>query len=552
MLNRSNRPARGTYTVTDGALVPVVEPSADASGARLRPGRVVQTPSGDFVTSPEPLSSLTASARRLTSRKMREARSGAGGGSRASGWQDDAWDMYDLVGEQRYLASTLASQMSKARLYVGRLPEDPIDAPEPVEDERLIGLLDSFGRTAAGRAQIIQRLGVNLYIAGAGWVVGLPSDDEGGDEGNVDPSDLDWATYSVSEVSIGQDKVTLALDSNEKREVSPDEVILIEVWRPHPRRAWEADSPTRSSLPVLRELVGLTMHISAQVDSRLAGAGLLIVPESASRAIKVASGLGEGDTEDPFTDALIEAMVTPISDRASASALVPLTVTVPDESASLFRHLTFSQALDTEARSLRDEAIRRLALGQDAPPELLLGTAGMNHWGAWLVREDVVVTHLEPPLALICDALTTQYLWPLMDDLGYSEEEIHQHVIWYDVEHLIVRPNRGSDAAALHSAGVLSDTALRGAMGFDESDAPEQAAKTDPAVEQALALVSNAPSLAQAPGIPALVEQIRAVLSGSTAPATEEEPAPDAPTDETSGAVPSTDGDRATAIEEDM
>ena len=156
-----------------------------------------------------------------------------------------------------------------------------------------------------------------------------------------------------------------------------------------------------------------------------------------------------------------------------------------------------------------------LALGQDAPPELLLGSGGMNHWGAWLVREDVVTTHLEPPLSLICDALTTQYLPPLMRELGYPEDDLEKYVIWYDVDHLIARPNRTQDAKDLYALNEIGGRALREAVGFEEGDAPEEKEVLDPAIEMAFQLVSNTPSLAQTPGLTVLVEQIRAMLKGS-------------------------------------
>src|SRR5690606_9868382 len=320
----------------------------------------------------------------------------------------------------------------------------------------------------------------------------------------------------------------------------------IRVWHPHPRRAWEADSPTRSSLPVLRELVGLTMHISAQVDSRLAGAGVFVVPASAAKALKIAAGVDENSNEDPFTDALIEAMMTPINVRSSAAALVPLVATVPDEATDKFQYFSFSSTLDTEARQLREEAIRRLALGQDAPPELLLGTAGMNHWGAWLVREDVVSTHIEPPLALICDALTMQYLRPALQSLGVHDAD--EYVVWYDVSHMITRPNRATDAQALHDKGVLSDEALRAANGFDDNDAPQD--HTDPALEIVLRMVGQAPSLAGDPGIPVLVQQIREAMAGITPEAgnVSDVPAGGGGTTAPADGIPQTDGDPAPAV----
>lgn len=503
-----------------------------------------------------PLSTLLASARRLTGGDKRRAVR-----PHAEGWQGDAWDMYDLVGEQRFLANTLAGRMAQARFFVGSISDDPLGDPVPLdpeepghEDEQVIlDVFDTLGGGAAARSQIVLRLGINLFVAGDGYLVGIPRDalpphlrpTQDADDTPYQPplpeaefspyltlDDLDWHCMSVSEVtteSSGEYVLHFGADKNEQATIDPDRLVLIRVWRPHPNRAWQADSPTRSSLGVLRELVGLTMHIGAQVDSRLAGAGLLIVPQTASDALKASrstpdAAVEDEDEDDPFTDALIEAMTTPISDRANASAVVPLVVTVPDDVTEKFHHISFSTPLDSEARDLRDESIRRLALGQDAPPELLLGTAGMNHWGAWLVREEVVTTHIEPPLALICDALTTQFLWPTLIELGYTEDEARGYVIWYDVSHMIVRPNRATDAQALYDRGVISDEALRESMGFSDDDAP--LASSDPAVGMALDLVKNAPSLMQAPGLDVVVAQIRAVLADPTVAADDAETAP--------------------------
>ncbi|QGZ16696.1 portal protein [Microbacterium phage Dewdrop] len=492
---------------------------------------------------PVPLSSLTASAKRLTSKKLK---GGSFKKTTAQGWQEDAWEMYDLVGEQHFLGTTLANQASKARFYVGVLGEgdDTTDLPDPTEDTQLQGILEAVGGGPIGFAQMVQRMLVNLWVAGDGWLVGIPKkllpDYEPVDEDEaeqiaqwdgmsvLDPDsddelsmgDLEWRMLSVTEVSLkreGSVVLHLGEDASEKVDVNPDLLYMIRVWRPHPRRAWEADSPTRSSLPVLRELVGLTMHISAQVDSRLAGAGLLLVPASAARALKIAAGLPEDSPEDPFTDALMEAMLTPIGDRANASALVPLVVTIPDGTAQDFQYLTFAKPLDTVAQSLREESIRRLALGQDAPPELLLGTGGMNHWGAWLVRDDVVTTHIEPPLALIADALTTQYLRPMMLEMGYSKEEVQRHVVWYDTSKMIVQPNRAADALTLYDRDALSDEALREANGFDETDAPETS-KMDLASQKAFIMVQENPGLMANPGLPVLVEQLRALIAGNPLP----------------------------------
>lgn len=840
------------------------------------------------VQRPRPLSTLAASAQRITSKEVKRL----GNSGKSESWQDDAWDMHDLVGEQRFLAHTLAGRLAQARFYAGRLPDNRTEDVEPLTDGPAAEVLDFLIGHGAQFPQIVERAGVNLFIPGDCYLVGIPPEEEEADASPVPPpsqgitpigqqpslpgvdlSTLRWSLRSVSEVSFDNEE-QVVIKNGSGREASKaydaDAIMLIRIWRPHPRYHWQADSPTRSSLPVLRELVGLTMHISAQVDSRLAGAGVFLVPESADRALRAAAGIPEddeeGDADSPLAVALMEHMVTPISDRSSASAIVPIMPVVPDESIEKFRYISFAGALDAEARSLRDEAIRRLALGQDCPPELLLGVGcvdtettiltaqgwksydevsegdlvltinhetgvsewqpvlamsvfervaepmlrmsgkghdslttlnhrwpvtsanhdrrefvtsadlntghliptsaphadlpteakfsdafvelvawfwteghygprtgrwgqatiaqsasknpgrvdairlaldtsfpggwgtetrqrgewdsdvvrfnlrkhvyealaevggkhvtldfirsltraqlelfidisaqgdgwhysdgrldiwqrdpsaldayelalilsgrtvtrtqyadgevvnpyvkdtvrpikagiateevytgtvwcpttengtwfarrngttwftgnSMNHWGAWLVREDVVTTHIEPPLALICDALTTQFLWPVLIEQGMSEEEAHTYVVWYDVEHMIMRPDRSQDAKDLHGAGVLSDTALRDATGFDETDAPE-ADPTDPAVKLTLDLVRGAPSLMQNPGLDVIASQIRAMLDNAPIPGLPDAGAPvDAtpPTDpasdpSTEGGPPATDG----------
>lgn len=481
----------------------------------------------DRESRPSPLSSLIASARRLTSATIGAAKSSQWGrsGNMQQGWQEDAWEMYDLVGEERFLASTLSGRLSQARLYVGKLSkEDPSDDPTPVEDHAINAILQSIGDSQSGRSQILKRLATNLFIAGDGWLVGVPpfvkkKNEETQKLEEVKLSDLIWHMLSVSEVSrvslTGVLKLNIGEDGGEV-EVNPDDVYLIRIWRAHPRRWWEADSPTRACLPILKELVGLTMHVSAQVDSRLAGAGILVVPASAQRALQIAAGETEESATDQFTEALMEAMLTPIADRSAASALVPLVVTVPDESAEKFQHISFASSLDGEAKELREEAIRRLALGQDAPPELLLGTSGMNHWGAWLTMEETVTTHIEPPLALICDALTTQYLWPVLEQMHVEDHE--SYVIWYDIRHMITRPSAGSDALALHERDVISDDALRRTLGFDDDDAPEKQDDKDKVAEIVTQMVQQNPALISRPGLAIIMEQLSAVLAGQEPP----------------------------------
>ena len=516
------------------------------SRALARRGTIIQAPPSP---SPSPSSpALTAAASRPRATAASPAASRPGRTSPAAlSWQAEAWAAYDEVGEERFLASTLSGRLSQARLYVQHKPASPADGPHaslrddptdvadtaPTATAVLAeAVLAALGASQQDLGQMLQRLATNLFVAGEGWLVGVPShlvpgidvSDPTATAPSPDPSlaDLVWRVLAVTEVvtvapptptSAGRVRLSLGSDAApEPVEVSTDEVYMIRIWRPHPARYWEADSPTRACLPILRELIGLTRHISAQIDSRLAGAGLLVVPSSASAALAADAADAYGhDQPDPFVSALMESMLRPIENRDDASAVVPLVVTVPDEAADKVSHLTFSSALDSGARDLRDEAIRRLALAQDAPPELLLGSGAMNHWGAWLTREDTVTTHIEPVLALICEALTSQYLRPVLLSAGLAEEAVRTLSVGYDVSALVARPNRSEEALNLHKSGAISDEALREASGFDDSD---EKPLEERAVMQALALAAKQPALLTSPGLGPVTDEVLKVYRG--------------------------------------
>lgn len=424
-------------------------------------------------------------------------------------WHEDAWEMYDTVGEYHFIVRTIADMVGRGKpKVVVRAPDGGVDV-DPTLTEELY-------RMVGGRAAAVRKL--------SDLVVGLIAVGEGYWEVDVDPNDPALVPKPVMLVRSRRDFETLG--SGETATVSrreedgsktllPSNHRLYRVWYPHPHVLGETDCPTRAALPVLRELVALTMHVGAQIDSRLAGAGVFIVPDSA-RALQKAS---PDDEEEPVTvllgDVLVDAMITPIRDRDSAGAVTPLVITIPTGDAAAFRHLTFSTPLDAEARALRDEAIRRLAMAMDCPPELLLGTGGLNHWSAWLMREDVISTHVTPYAETLADALTTLWLRPLVAGLGKDPEGYSVEI---SLDDLVLRPDRSAEAQALFDRDAITEEALRQANGFSEDDAPEPLSRTthDQAVEMALEMLAKAPSLLQQVySIPDLVTQIEAAIDGT-------------------------------------
>lgn len=375
-----------------------------------------------------------------------------------AGWQAEAWRQYDINGELRFGCAWLGNALSRCRLRATAVDANGVlqlATPVPTEVSDIVeGLLGSPGR----QAQVLSALAVHLSVPGDCYVVATIDAD-----GNF----TDWAVMSTEEItSAGDGKVRINRGDGYPYTLDLANALVIRIWRPHPRRHFEADSPTRAALPVLIEMEQLSKYIFATLDSRLAGAGILFLPSEMTFPTPRES-LEPG--EDPFTAVLTEAMVTPISDRGAASAVVPIVVRAPKDALAGVQHMRFDSAMSAEVSDLRDKAIRRLALDLDMPAEVLLGAGDSSHWNAWQIEEQAIKLHIEPVMVLICAALTEGYLRPALAAAGIDDDE---WALWFDSSDLVLRPNRNQDAKDVWDRGALSDDTLRRENGFVDSDAP--------------------------------------------------------------------------------
>lgn len=406
---------------------------------------------------------LIASASRLTNSRMARPKNGV------ADWQREAWTFYDTVGEFRFGCDWLSQACSRARLVI--VEESPDGDETTLADGPEVVALEAFFGGDAGQAAALGTLALHRSVPGESYVVGEVRDDPTGEWD-------EWTIYSNEELIQDRGTGVYRVDRGDgkSRELAEDAVV-IRLWDSHPRKWVEATSPARAVLPVLRELEGLTKHVAAAVDSRLAGAGMLLMPSEVS--ITPPPGVDPADLIDPdtgqprdlFMDMLTDAMVTPISDRGSASAVVPTVVRAPGALLQHVKHLTFATPLDDKAQALREENLRRLALGMNVPPEVILGLGQSNHWSAWQVDESALKMHVEPLLGDLCGDLTERWLYPAVEAQGAPVNRSRR--IGFDTTNLRARPDRTQEAQAVHARLALSDKALRRETGFDEADAPD-------------------------------------------------------------------------------
>ncbi len=378
------------------------------------------------------------------------------------GWQAQAWAFYDTVGELRFAAGWIGAAMSRVELIVQEQVDGAmIDVTEgPARDA-----LDMLFEGKTGQSGMMSRLGIQLTVPGESFVVGEPQEGDKPDK---------WFVASTNEISQASGGWRMIDGDGTFRDLHPD-TLVVRIWQPHAKLGWQADSSVRACLPVLRELEQLSKHLAANIDSRLAGAGLLLLPSEMT--FNSPGGTPEVIVDepeaDPFLRALTEAMITPIEDRSSAAAVVPVIVKAPGAVLDSAKLITFSTPFDEETQSLREESIRRLALGMDMPPEVLLGQAEATHWTAWQIEESALKMHIEPLAELTCSGLTQQYLWSALEAMGVANPYVYR--LHYDTSSLRIRPNHANEAVQLYDRLELSGNALRRETGFDTTDAPSDA-----------------------------------------------------------------------------
>lgn len=373
-------------------------------------------------------------------------------------WQAEAWRQYDICGELRYAATWLGSALSRCRLTAVEL-DDHGDVLGETDNAIVQDLINGFAGSPGKQAELMMSLGPYMTVPGDCYIVA---------EVAIDGTFASWCVVSNDEIRSSTPG-TITVDNGDgfPRQINLSSALVFRIHRPHPRRSFLADSPTRASLPILREVEQLTKYQFAIMDSRLAGAGILLLPNDLDFP---SPGEDIQPGESPFVALLGQAMMASIKDRGDARAVVPIVVQGPKESLGTAQWLISPAAsLSAEAADLRDRAIRRLALSLDVPPEILLGLGSTNDWSSSQIEESAIKLHIEPILTLICSAFTEGYLKPALVAAGIDPK---RYAVWFDASRLVLRPNRATDAKDLYDRGEIGGETLRYVTGFTEADKP--------------------------------------------------------------------------------
>jgi hypothetical protein len=396
-------------------------------------------------------------------------------------WQQQAWNFYDLIGELRYGARYYGNSLSQLRLEIGwkvnsGTAPQPIDLDNPPEGfnrqqyDIAVETLDRLHSYDGSVAEILRQFGVNLFVAGEGYLVGRIDRDTGMER---------WDFYSTEQLIWLNGgwylKENLLWRTDQLIKLS-DEDYVIRIWQSHPRYSDEPDSPLRSILGLCEELLLLSANVRATALSRIP-AGILLMPDTMLDAGPdyEPENLNDDSKREQQTQSALEDIyqhfITPIEDPNSAASVAPFILTGDPEDIERVRVLEFARDMDEIAAQQRQEIITRIAHGVDLPSEILNGMGSVNHWTAWQIEESSYKSHIRPAAVLFCGAITSSLIWPAIQ-VGTGGEVDQRLVVTFDPIDLISHIDRRLNAKDGHASLVISDATYRKALGFSEEDAP--------------------------------------------------------------------------------
>jgi len=406
----------------------------------------------------------------------------------STSWQREAWRFYHCIPELHFAANYVGAACSRVRLFIEGVDKYNRPTGEVDDDDQIAALGQTMFGTQHQQAEALNAIGVNLTVAGECYVVGRSPR-------QFDPDK--WYVVSTSSLKRrnGQYAVNLGYGPEELLATSD---LLVRLWSPDREYIVRPDSPTQACLNVLAELEELMLFEFSQIDSRLAGGGIVWLPAEMSNGPSDASTAPQS-ADDVFNQMALAAKAAR-SGRGTAAGVVSQFIEIPGEYIGKMQDkpMRFDSELSDKLKEYKDGALNRLATGMNMPAEILRGMGDVNHISVWSIEESFVKIHIEPMMVLIADGLTKAYLRPLLKAMG---KDPLRYQVSFDTAPLTVRASRLQDTLNLYEKGLVkADTVLLAGNYNVLTDTPTEEESTERFVRE---LMLRDPTLI---AVPPLVE----------------------------------------------
>lgn len=398
-------------------------------------------------------------------------------------WQARAYDLVDAVGELGYVSHLTANTAKDGLLRVGATRDD--DELDTRLEERAAEILSWFVGPDGDQAELVRMATFHLSVGGETILLGTSQPAGGADEA------ITWEFLSTTEVLLRKGRKPQRIVDGARVDL-PADAYWQRLHRPRPSHSQLADSPVRRLLPIAEEIHLLDRIIRNSVRGRLNAGGLYVPDElSWSEDDETDGGFDEqADGLDEFTEELIAHITSPIEDHDNLASQIPLLVKGPAEFHDAIHHFDLGPNAADWAVPMRADALDRLIRSMDAPPEIVEGKGGLNHWTGASVDFDYIEKYVAPPAGMVARFITVAYLRPMLVASGLSDEIAARVEVKFDTTPLTQRADDAAAARLLFPMGLVSEETVVRASGFRAEDVPDDTEKLRRLI---LELVGKAP-----------------------------------------------------------
>ena len=379
--------------------------------------------------------------------------------TREEGWQWRALRIYDTVGEVSYCAKFYARMLARIEIFPAKIqPDGSIERSDESSAQDILSRIQDPG---GGRERLQYDYGRLMMITGEGALFV-----------NIEGPER-WRFLWKGEL-IKEDNEDVTWRKNaagEKIEAG----TAWRMWTPHPRHSDLADSPLRPVLDIADELVVLTAAVNATATTRILN-GMLLIPTQVSPPPP--EGPDEDPEQSPFLQMFTDHIRATMENAGSAEAKAPFVLEADYDYLDQVRWMQMHDPTsDYLEKDLRIEAIKRLGLGLDMPPEALEGFSNTNHWAAQQILWDMWRSHGVPVADQWVGDLASVYLRPSLIEDGMSADEARTWTVGYDDSKVVLPPDMSAIADEAMDRVAISFPGYRKLKGIPEEFAPSEKEK---------------------------------------------------------------------------
>ena len=378
-----------------------------------------------------------------------------------------AWKWYDDIGEVHYSISRSAriagyNQFTAVEFAPDGTVDRTIDTGLPAEIA--MGLYSPYGGTRG----LMERFYTLLKVPGDSYLIELDDGYHLASPDELDVQSFSWWSRQRGDLkkvrlvtvpgSYGAGAGSGSSDEPQFVKEIPTDQFIGRIWAASKRWADVPESALHALDTECEALRDLTLSIKAQLRSRFALAGLLVLPPGMSMATSVkGKGRVAGQVPEQTVDLLVAAMTRNVKNIDDASALLPIIMrgSHPDDGEKI-KHILLDRKVFETDLELRRELIGRILQSLDSSQDAVKGSGEQSHWGMWAASDDERRVSIVPDIESFCWSLNRLVMQNKLPDAFPRKGNIG---IWYDLNRAAIRSNMQEDARQAWDRILVSDPA---------------------------------------------------------------------------------------------